>query len=183
MDTFKKLLCWSPVILALAVGVSTAMWPPLKFVKMSGSDFVSRLSVLLFFSLLIERTVEIVMSIWRSEKSNTLESELRVALKARSSFINFYPARANLIQYLAETLQWGMPVSFAMCLLLSALGVRALSQFFDQEILLEPQRWWLNFSDIVFTGALLAGGADPIHKILDLYRKFVESSAAKAAGT
>jgi hypothetical protein len=37
--------------------------------------------------------------------------------------------------------------------------------------------------DIVFSGALLAGGADPIHKLLDLYRKFVESSAAKAAGT
>jgi len=34
----------------------------------------------------------------------------------------------------------------------------------------------------VFTGALLAGGADPIHKLLDLYRKTVESTSDRATG-
>ena len=47
----------------------------------------------------------------------------------------------------------------------------------------EVQRGWFNMTDILFSGALLAGGGDTIHKLLDLYRKFVESSAAKAAGT
>ena len=183
MTTGHKFLRWIPIVLALAVGTSTAMWPTLKFVKMGASDLVSRLSILLFFSLLIERTVEIILSIWRSETSNTLESKLRLALSGRSSSVQPEDAKTALIQYRAETLQWAMPVSFALGLLISALGVRALGQFLDQAILLDSQRWWFNFSDIVFTGALLAGGADPIHKILDLYRKVMESSAEKAAGT
>jgi hypothetical protein len=76
-----------------------------------------------------------------------------------------------------------MPVGFAFGLLVSGLGVRALSQFVDLTAITGDQVWWFRFGDIVFTGALLAGGADPIHKLLDLYRKFVESSAARAAGT
>ncbi len=79
-----------------------------------------------------------------------------------------------------------MPVGFALGLVVGALGVRAPSQFVAPAFLdaiHATQRWWFNMMDIVFSGALLAGGADPIHKLLDLYRKFVESSAARAAGT
>ncbi len=38
-------------------------------------------------------------------------------------------------------------------------------------------------SDIVLTAAMLAGGAGPIHKLMDAFRKFMEASSAKASGT
>jgi hypothetical protein len=47
----------------------------------------------------------------------------------------------------------------------------------------EGQLLWFHLSDIVFTATMLAGGADPIHKLLDVFRKFMEASAARAAGT
>ena len=186
----KALLRWISIAVALAVGAFVAMWPPLKFVDMAGGDFASRFATLVFFSLLIERTVEILMSIWRSEEANKREAAVQrlVAAKTPSTDAALIEAQTNLIQYKAETLQWTMPVGFALGLLISGFGVRALSQFIDPASIgagaaTEAQRWWFNMSDILFTGALLAGGADPIHKVLDLYRKFVESSAAKAAGT
>jgi hypothetical protein len=130
------------------------------------------------------------MSIWRSQEANEREAAVRRLVSANTppTDPNLILAQTKLIQYKAETLQWTMPVSFALGLLISAFGVRALSQFIDQAAIVagalpEAQRWWFNMSDILFTGALLAGGADPIHKLLDLYRKFVESSAARAAGT
>jgi hypothetical protein len=143
-----------------------------------------------FFSLLIERTVEILMSIWRSEEANKREAAVQrlVANNTPGTDPAFIAAQACLIEFKAETMQWTMPIGFALGLLISAFGVRALSQFIDltatgKDAPLGTQRWWFNMSDILFTGALLAGGADPIHKLLDLYRKFVEASAAKAAGT
>ena len=186
----QKIVRWIPILCALVVGFYVAIWPPLKFVNLSGADFASRFSVLIFFSLLIERTVEIVMSIWRSEESNKREAAVKRLIDSKTSPTDqaLIDAKASLIEYKAETLQWTMPVGFALGLLVSAFGVRALSQFvdlttFDANESLEAQHWWFNVLDILFTGALLAGGADPIHKILDLYRKFMESSAAKAAGT
>ena len=188
--TPRALFRWIPIVVAIIVGGSVAMWPPMKFVNFGGADFASRFSVLVFFSLLIERTVEILMSIWRSEEANKREAEVQrlVASKTAADNPTLLAAQARLIEYKAETLRWAMPIGFTLGLLVSALGVRALSQFIDLTAAgigapLEGQRWWFNMGDILFTGALLAGGADPIHKLLDLYRKFVESSAAKAAGT
>ena len=183
-----KILQLLPVVLAMALGTSVAVWPPLKFIYLGGADFVSRMSVLLFFSLLIERTVDIFLSIWRSEESNKLEGAVRrlIAENTPHTDPEFVVAHNDLIQFRAETIQWAMPVGFAMGLLISACGVRALSQFVDPASIgtvMVTQHWWFNVIDILFTGALLAGGADPIHKMLDLYRKFIESSASVAAGT
>ncbi len=43
--------------------------------------------------------------------------------------------------------------------------------------------WSFQVSDIVLTAAMLAGGADPIHTLMDAFRKFMEASSAKASGT
>ena len=185
----NDLIRWIPILIALTVGIFVAMWPPLKFVSFSGADFASRISVLVFFSLIIERTVEILMSIWRSEESNKREEAVRrlIASKTVATDPDLIAAQASLIEYKAETMQMTIPIGFALGLLVSAFGVRALGQFIDPNALgisaPEGQHWCFNFIDILFTGALFAGGADPIHKIFDLYRKFVESSASKAAGT
>ena len=186
----KVLLRCCPVLAAVAIGAFIALWPPLKFVDMGGSDFASRFGVLVFFALLIERTVEIIMSIWRSAEANRREVAVQrlVAAKTPPDNQDLINAQKDLVEYKADTLQWTMPVAFALGLLISAFGVRALSQFVDPStmgagIQPEAQRWWFNMMDIVFTGALLAGGADPIHKLLDLYRRFLESSSARAAGT
>jgi hypothetical protein len=185
-----KLLRFIPILFALVIGASVAMWPSLKFVSMTGGDFTSRFATIAFFSLLVERTVEIIMSIWRSEEANKREADVQrlLAAKVDPASDAFIATQSRLIQYKAETLQWTMPVSFALGLFIAAIGVRALSQFVDLTAAgastpSETQLYWFNMIDILFTGALLAGGADPIHKILDLYRKFVESTAAKAAGT
>ncbi len=52
MTTGKALLRWIRILAALAVGVSTAMWPPLKFANLGAADFASRFSALVFFALL-----------------------------------------------------------------------------------------------------------------------------------
>src|SRR5262249_16784552 len=115
----KALLRWIPILAALAFGASIAMWPPLKFINLVGADFASRFSTLVFFSLLIERTVEILMSIWRSEEANKREAAVQrlVAANTPPTDPALIQAQTNLIEYKAETLQWTMPVGFALGLL------------------------------------------------------------------
>ena len=43
--------------------------------------------------------------------------------------------------------------------------------------------WSFHVSDIVLTEALLAGGADPIQKLIDDFRKLMDASSAKVGGT
>jgi hypothetical protein len=186
----NKSVRWIPIVIALIVAVYVSRWPPLRFTNLTGEDFASRLLVIVFFSLLIERIVEILMSIWRSEEANKREAAVKRLIDNNTPPTDptIIDAKTRMIEYKAETIRWTMPIGFALGLIVSAFGVRALSQFVDlpaegPNALTEAQRLWFNRMDILFTGALLAGGADPIHKLLDLYRKFVERSAEKAAGT
>jgi len=191
MSVQSVLFRFVPILAALSVGGSVALWPSFTFVNIGIEQVASRLSVIFFFSLLIERTVEIVMSIWRSEEANKRESQVQrlIADKVSTTDTNFIAAQSDLIEFKAETLQYTMPFGFVLGILIAASGIRTLNQFIDPATFSaassfsETQHWWFNMMDIFFTGALLAGGADPIHKILDLYRKFMESSSAKAAGT
>ena len=48
--------------------------------------------------------------------------------------------------------------------ILAALGLEAPGT---------DRHWSFQVSDIVLTAALLAGGADPIHKLMDAFRKFM----------
>ena len=41
----------------------------------------------------------------------------------------------------------------------------------------------IHLIDIVLTAALLAGGADPIHNLMDAFRNFMEASSATVGGT
>jgi hypothetical protein len=86
--------------------------------------------------------VEILMSIWRSEEANRREAAVQrlVAAKTPSTDAALIEAQTKLIQYKAETLQWTMPVGFALGLLISGFGVRALSQFIDPASIGTPLR-------------------------------------------
>jgi hypothetical protein len=57
---------------------------------------------------------------------------------------------------------------------LAALGLKALGTYCQ---------WSFQVSDIVLTAAMLAGGVDAIHKLMDVFLKFVEAYSAKASGT
>jgi hypothetical protein len=188
MKTSSKVIGF---IALLLVGMATAKWPALQFSKLNASEFASRLGVLLVFTLLIERTVEVFLTLWRAEESGKRETKVKrlIAEGRPATDADLRKAQDELQEYKAATLRSALPLSFAMGFLLACFGVRLLSQF----VVLPPaglpgapdegQLLWFHLSDIVFTATMLAGGADPIHKLLDVFRKFMEASAARAAGT
>lgn len=194
-NDWQRLLPIAVLLLGLGVSGLGARWQGYPCIATTTiGDLFSRLSPLVFFALLIERTVEVVMSIWRSADSNRLVAQVQ-SLKAstdaegktQSTTEDLSTAEEKLRSFRAQTLGYTLPLGWGLGMVLAAIGVRALSLFIDPAALsgdpaTDSHLWWFNACDIVFSGALLAGGADPIHKLLDLYRKVVEASSARAAG-
>ena len=65
----KRFLPWTLIGCTVVVAGYAANWPTIRFAKLEPSNFVSRLAALLLFALLIERTVEVFLTIWRAEQS------------------------------------------------------------------------------------------------------------------
>lgn len=187
----KKFLPWILIGAAFAVACVAANWPAVRFAKLEAGDSISRLGALLLFALLIERTVEVFLTIWRAEESYKRQAAVQRLISDGKSAIDPELKRAQdaLIEYKTETQRWALPSSFIIGLLLASFGVRVIDQFVISADANAPnalganQLWWFRVSDIVLTAALLAGGADPIHKLMDAFRKFMEASSAKASGT
>jgi len=65
----------------------------------------------------------------------------------------------------------------------SAVGVRTLGMLVaENAVPAGMQTSLFNSVDILLTGALLAGGSDGIHKIMQVYTNYMESAASKARG-
>ena len=187
----KRFLPWTLIGCAIVVAGYAANWPTIHFAKLEPGDFASRLAALLLFALLIERTVEVFLTIWRAEESYKRQAAVQRLISDGKNAIDPALKRAQdeLIEYRTETQRWALPISFFLGLLIASFGVRVIDQFVvpvDSQTQGAPsanQLWWFHLIDIVLTAALLAGGADPIHKLMDAFRKFMEATSAKASGT
>lgn len=187
----KKSVTWVLIAAAAVAALLAANWPALRFVKLEGGEFVSRLGALLLFAFLIERTAEVFLTIWRAEGSYKLEAEVQRLLRAGKAPTapDLQNAQDRQLAYKAETQRLAMPANFILGLLIASFGVRVIEQFMVLPDVGTPDRpgeiqlWCFHVADIFLTAALLAGGADPIHKLMDTFRKFMEASSAKASGT
>ena len=187
----KKNLPWILIACALVVALFAASLPALQFAKLDGGQFISHLGALLVFALVIERTVEVFLTIWRAEEAYKREAEVQRLISSGVGATDpaLKQAQEKMIEYRTQTQRWALPSSFILGLLLASFGVRIVNQFIAWPVagasdpLNEIQLRCFHTADILFTAALLAGGADPIHKLMDAFRKFMEASASKSSGT
>jgi hypothetical protein len=187
----KHRLPWALIGAALFVAVLAAGWPALQVAKVDGGQFLSHLASLLIFALLLERGVEVFLTIWRAEEAYKREAAVQRLISGGTPATDaaVIKAQEQLIEYRTETQRWALPCTFTLGLLLASFGVRVI----DPLVVWPPpglashlsdlQLRCLHTGDILFTATLLAGGADPIHKLMDAFRKFLEASSAKASGT
>jgi len=181
--------------LALLVVVTFHIW--LQWDNLSLTVQVTNLANLLaplaFAAAVIERAVEILVSPWRDAGASKLERAV-AAIKARpadpaSSERNvkdLETASNSLDEYRGETQRYAFTVSLTLSILASMVGIRALGPFVDlvrlHDAHVTPHAQQLSFLclDVALSAALLAGGADGIHSVMNAVTGFFDASAAKA---
>jgi hypothetical protein len=143
------------------------------------------MSPLLLTAGFIERAVEIVISPWRDAGATKLGNVVDT-LKAQVPAVDatmIAKADAQFQEYRGETQQYAFAASLSFSLAAAYVGVRALWPFVDHqtfEKLGSHQQWLFLVVDLVLSAALLAGGADGIHSVINSFTTFFDTTAQKA---
>ena len=169
-------------------------WQALRFTYVSGAEIAAKFATLVLFSLIIERTLEVFLSVWRARDSELFDAQVGELKKLEESEkdptkkaeINsrLQMKQQEQVNFKAKTMAYAMPLGLFLGIVVAAFGVRVLSQFLEivpKDGVTPRQLCCFAWIDIVFTGALLGGGSDPIHRLMNLYRKLVDKTTDNAS--
>ena len=153
------------------------------------SNIASLLAPLVFAAAIIERAVEILVSPWRDAQASKLE-RIVSAIEARSpdpvtsaqNAAELKAASDALDEYRGETQKYAFGVSLALSILAAMVGVRALDPFLDNakfHATSHSQQIYFLSLDVALSAALLAGGADGIHSVVNSVTSFFDAASQK----
>jgi len=148
-------------------------------------NVLSVMSPLLLTAGFIERAVEVVISPWRDSRAAQLGNRvdaLRAQIPAADVSV-IAEADAAYQEYKGKTQQYAFGASLSFSFASAYVGVRALWPFVEHpsfEKLGTNQQWMFVVVDMVLTAALLAGGADGIHSVINAFTTFFNTTAQKA---
>jgi len=174
--------------------VSFRLWLRWEGVSLSVpmANIAGLVAPLVFAAAVIERAVEILISPWRDATASTLESAVSAiqnrpassepaALEQNAEDLRV--ASKALEEYRGQTQKYAFGVSLTLSILTAMVGVRVLGPFLDSaKFHATPPAQQLHFLclDVLLSAALLAGGADGIHTVVNAVTTFFEATAQKA---
>lgn len=191
-------------IILLVIILAVALYFTFGFVEFNrdiGSSIGTILGSLLIVALLLERALDVFLTTWRAEGSEKLDSEIndikeKIARLKQAGKADTDPdikteqgylrqKNQEKLAYRSKTRIIAMWSGLILGVIISAIGFRVLATLVDPASfggIKDNQKYFFNLFDILLTGGLIAGGSDGIHKIMDLYRVFMEGSSTRVKG-
>jgi hypothetical protein len=173
-------------ILALALFAIFLRWTGIGL-SIDVTALVPRLSPLVLASGIIERAVEVLISPWRDADASKLAKEI-AALKAdpaaaAQNAVALKTVSDKLDDYRGVTQRYAFATSFTLSLTASVAGVRALEPFLTHPNAKAGSDQFAFFVvvDVFLTAAVIAGGADGIHSIVNAVTSFFNASADRSS--
>ncbi len=165
-----------------------AQWPGAGLV-MDPKTVLTFLSPLLLTAGFIERAIEIIVSPWRDAGATVLANRVDAlkSLPAPSDPVALLASQSALVvaqsefqSYKGQTQRFAFSVSITMSLGAAMVGVRALGPFLPSTPPVGPvQLLWFKVFDVVLSACLLAGGADGIHSVVNMFTTFFDTTTQK----
>lgn len=171
----------------LILGVFVVIWfsgDSLKTLqpRMDNNPFsiaLTQLGIMYIIALFVERSLEVLIKVWRQGEKVRLEQE-------KNSAQNGTQPEKQLEVYRAGTQKRALIGGLVMGVLVSLSGVRLLGPVFQVEVTneLNLQQGIFYFTDIFITAGLIAGGSKTIHELMALIDGFLKASrkATKPSG-
>jgi hypothetical protein len=188
LKTYKTISIVFTVLVALLAIILAPKSVP--FAEFTSTEIANLLIKLAIAALFIERSIEVIMVAWRGRGkqkyiSNLLAERKKGSAKQADSRIlseEEIEAARELEEYSAETKVLALLTAFGLGIVISALGLRALEPLLDADFfgsLGRTQKALFMGMDTLITGALLGGGSEGIHKILDSILSMFEKYRTK----
>jgi len=163
-------------LLVPVAGVILAIWQKpinnVSFPEFPKENVIGLLTGLIVIALFIERAVEVLLAPLRHTTCAKIEKKLTKERDAlpRDTASELSDTECQLLDFKGQTRRLASIMGLALGMAISASGVRGLAS------LLDAKECCLLFKalDVLLTGALLAGGADGLHKIVTVFTSFMD---------
>lgn len=133
---------------------------------------LTQLGILYIVALFVERSLEVIIKAWRQGE----KSRLQLALQSAGDD-DRAAAEEELEEYRAGTRRRALLLGFTLAALVSLAGVRLLGAIFDfGDAAWSFQQAVFQFTDILVTAGLIAGGSATIHELMALIDGFLKKS-------
>ena len=138
---------------------------------------LTQLGILYIVALFVERSLEVFIKAWRQGGKSRLEEAARLADEGAKA-----EAENALEEYRAGTQRRALLVGLTLGIMVSLSGVRLLGPIFEFGVAAEWsfQQAVFQFTDIVVTAGLIAGGSATIHELMALIDEFLKTSRKRA---
>ncbi len=188
-DDWKQIrrFLWFVIAAAIASGIFFTA-DLLRFTLLEDAQtVVSILAPLVLYSLFVERTAEVYLTLWRGKEADELQllvdqeekriTKLKPTKTKPVDRSELDRLERKLTSYKASSRDVAFVFSLIFGIIIALAGARAMAQFLDPTSLEDMIGWqarWFNVVDIAVTGALIGGGADGMHKIVSLFTTFLD---------
>lgn len=138
---------------------------------------LTQLGILYVVALFVERSLEVLMKAWRQGGKSRLEEAVRSAEEDAKG-----EAEKALEEYRTGTQRRALLAGLTLGVMVSVSGVRLLAPIFESGVSggWSFQQAVFQFTDIVVTAGLIAGGSKSIHELMALVDDFLKASRRRA---
>ena len=130
---------------------------------------LTQLGVLYVVAVFVERALEVFIKAWRQSGRSVLESELAALDEGDPGTAK----RRALNEYRAGTRRRALLTGLSIGIVISLAGVRTLAVIFAEPPSAGFQEFLFQFSDVLVTGGLVAGGSAAVHEMMSLITRFL----------
>lgn len=172
------------VVIGLAALVLAWLWlgwsgEAVALQRDAAATALAQLGTLLVLALFVERLLEVFISVWREERRRQLAD----VAEAREAAGEADGARDEIARFQGETQRVALLGGLLLGVLIALAGVRILGAVIEEIPADAPaaQLLLLHAIDVLVTGGLIGGGADALHKLMNVLTKFLEETRRSLA--
>ncbi|MBM0106490.1 hypothetical protein JM946_17310 [Steroidobacter sp. S1-65] len=162
-----------------------AVSPAIALKDFTGADVLRLLGAYAILALVLERTLEVLISAWRGEVKQKLFSEAqnaKLALRARPGNLAIEHVMVSsmdaLQAYQNQTRAIALRAGVVGGLLIAAVGLRTLETFVTAPMSV-PALWLFKALDLLFTAGMIGGGSEAVHKLMSTVTTYFEAVTGK----
>lgn len=157
---FIKLLVLATLLIVVLVFSADGKNAPVK-TNLEFGMIMGALGGLFILVLLIERSTEILIAIWREGGAEELKLEIDSLKSDPTKAAELAAAQKKLVTYQAQTKSNALLIGFSISIIACAGGIGILETIVDTN-----SSSFMRGIDIVLTSGLLAGGSDAFHQFV-----------------
>jgi hypothetical protein len=154
-------------------------FPALTLKKIADANITELLNGAVFVTLIVERSAEVFISVWRDPEKIQLENKLNINSSTGGQASDTLPGGQSLKKYQQDTAIIAFYAGFFLGIVSALVGVRILEPLVDITQIAENQLRAFRTLDILLTGLTVSGGSKVFHELISVFTDFLAVTRKK----